>query len=88
MDKEIELIHVFYGENQYKDRRSFVFLDHKSRDYVIMCLSESESSNFITRISGHSERYAEDAGENWVLGVIKPVNSAWSEKTVEQDKYF
>ena len=99
MINEMVLHHVFYGENENKHRRSYVFYDHVSKDWVIMLLSEGKEGNkhnILRRISGHSERYAEDAGENSVLGVIQPyvsqdephADSGWNEKTVEQDRYY
>ena len=75
MAEEMELHHVFYGENDNKHRRSFVFFDKLSKDWVIMLLSEGKEGNkhnILRRIGGKSERYAEDAGENWVLGINQP----------------
>ena len=96
---DMVLHHSFYGEGENKHLRSYVFKDNLSKDWVIMLLSEGKEGNkhnIIQRIGGKSERYAEDAGENWVLGVVQPyvsqdephADSGWNEKTVEQDRYY
>ena len=55
MINEMVLHHVFYGENENKHRRSYVFYDHVSKDWVIMLLSEGKEGNkhnILRRISG------------------------------------
>jgi hypothetical protein len=61
-------LHVFYGTNQYKNRRAHVFIEEDG-SYTVTMISDSaiiEDRN----IKGHSEQYAEDCAENWVLGII------------------
>jgi hypothetical protein len=61
-------LHVFYGTDQYKNRKAHVFIEEDG-SYTVTMISDSaiiEDRN----IKGHSEQYAEDCAENWVLGII------------------
>lgn len=61
-------LHIFYGTNQYKNRKAHVFIEEDG-SYTVTMISDStiiEDRN----IKGHSEQYAEDCAENWVLGII------------------
>jgi len=61
-------IHTFYGTKEYKDRMAYVFLEADKSFTVVMI----KDANIIEErsIVGHSEQYAEDCAENWVLGII------------------
>jgi len=61
-------LHTFYGTNEYKDRKAYVFLEADG-SYTVTMLKDVtivEDRN----IKEHSEQYAEDCAENWVLGII------------------
>jgi len=61
-------LHIFYGTDQYKNRKAHVFIEEDG-SYTVTMISDSaiiEDRN----IKGHSEQYAEDCAENWVLGII------------------
>lgn len=61
-------LHTFYGTDKYKDRKAYVFLEEDG-SYTVTMLKDItivEDRN----IKGHSETYAENCAENWVLGII------------------
>ena len=61
-------LHTFYGIDEYKDRKAYVFLEEEG-SYTVTMLKDItivEDRN----IKGHSETYAENCAENWVLGII------------------
>lgn len=61
-------LHVFYGTDKYKDRKAHVFLEEDG-SYTVTMIKDAtivEDRN----IKGHSQQYAEDCAENWVLGII------------------
>ena len=62
------LIHEFYGQGDYQDRKAMVF---KEKDgYLILMLEDKAICEERKIRYGHSEVYAENCAENWVLGVI------------------
>ena len=61
------LYHSFWGEGEYDDRSSFV----KSNDQGFFVEMWSDTELVETRpLYEHSEIYAENCAENWVLGAI------------------
>jgi len=60
-------LHTFWGDSQYSDRKSHVFKELTGYS-VLMIKGETVVEDRL--IEGHSEQYAEDCAENWVLGVI------------------
>ena len=62
------LLHEFYGEDKYSNRKASVFKE--GDDYLVYMMQDAAVIEE-RRIVGHSEQYAEDCAENWVLGVIK-----------------
>ena len=61
------LLHEFYGQGDYQDRKAMVFKEKEG--FTILMLEDKTIYNQRT-ITGHSEVYAENCAENWVLGVI------------------
>ena len=61
-------LHTFYGTDKYSDRKAVVFKDDIG--FIVYMIQDSAIIEERT-ISGHSEQYAEDCAENWVLGVIQ-----------------
>ena len=61
------LLHEFYGRGEYQDRKAMVFKENDS--YVVLMMADKTICEERT-ITGHSEVYAENCAENWVLGVI------------------
>ena len=59
------LLHEFYGQDDYQDRKSMVFKEQDG--YLILML---EDKTIFMDTVAHSEVYAENCAENWVLGVI------------------
>lgn len=62
------MVHKFYGIEKYKGRVAYVFLEEDG-SYTVTMINDStiiEDRN----IKGHSQQYAEDCAENWVLGII------------------
>jgi len=62
------LLHEFYGEDRYSNRKATVFKD--GDDYLVYMIQDMAVIEE-RRITGRSEQYAEDCAENWVLGVIQ-----------------
>lgn len=61
------LYHSFWGEGEYDDRSAFV----KTNDKGFFVEMWSDTELIETRpLYEHSEIYAENCAENWVLGVI------------------
>lgn len=60
------LLHEFYGQGDYQDRKSMVF---KEKDGYLILMLEDKTICEERTITGHSEVYAENCAENWVLGV-------------------
>tara|TARA_B100001939_G_C16651344_1_gene491917 strand:+ start:254 stop:490 length:237 start_codon:yes stop_codon:yes gene_type:complete len=67
---EPKVIHEFRGEYQSKDRWSRVI---ESKDCFYVEFFENNIFQGARTIKDHSEQYAEDCAENWVLGVISEV---------------
>jgi len=62
------LLHQFYGTDKYSNRKSVVFkIDTGFLVYMIQDSAIIEERT----LEGHSEQYAEDCAENWVLGIIE-----------------
>ena len=61
------LLHEFYGRGEYQDRKAMVFKENDS--YVVLMMAD-ETICEERAITGHSEVYAENCAENWVLGVM------------------
>ena len=62
------LLHEFYGEDKYSNRKASVFKE--GDDYLVYMIQDMAVIEE-RRITGRSEQYAEDCAENWVLGVIQ-----------------
>ena len=62
------LLHQFYGTDKYSNRKAVVFKDDIG--FLVYLIQDSAIIEERT-ISEHSEQYAEDCAENWVLGVIQ-----------------
>lgn len=62
-------IHEFWGEVEGKKRFAEIYLT-KSKNYLVR-MYEDKVWHEDRLIKDHSESYAEDCAENWVLGVIK-----------------
>ena len=62
------LLHEFYGTpDNYPERKALVFKDDDG--YSVLMIADAAIIEERT-ITGHSEVYAENCAENWVLGVI------------------
>ena len=75
------LLHEFYGQGDYQDRKAMVFKEKdgyviiksmacKEKDGYVVIMLEDKAICEERTITGHSEVYAENCAENWVLGVI------------------
>lgn len=73
---------TFYGEGKYADRTAKTFSVNSSHYEVELYSDKTMIENRVMKTGDtyHSERYAEDCAENWVLGVIAPI--------VETEKEF
>tara|TARA_Y100001937_G_C6907120_1_gene235920 strand:+ start:171 stop:359 length:189 start_codon:yes stop_codon:yes gene_type:complete len=61
------LLHEFYGQGDYQDRKALVI---RENDAYIVIMMADKTIYEERKITGHSEVYAENCAENWVLGVI------------------
>ena len=66
---------TFYGEGKYADRTAKTFSVNSSHYEVELYSDKTMIENRVMKTGDtyHSERYAEDCAENWVLGVIAPI---------------
>ena len=61
------LLHEFFGQGDYQDRKAMVF---KETNGFSVLMLEDKTIYEDRKITEHSEVYAENCAENWVLGVI------------------
>ena len=63
---------TFYGEGKYADRTAKTFSVNSSHYEVELYSDKTMIENRVMKTGDtyHSERYAEDCAENWVLGII------------------
>jgi|TARA_B110000263_G_C14836104_1_gene297581 hypothetical protein len=57
---------AYYGSEQYDDRKATVLWDDVMKEYYIDMRKEGFSK--MLGMSRHSEQYAEDCAENFVMG--------------------
>ena len=60
-------ISTFYGTHQYAGRKSHVCKEGNT--YVVTMIQDAAIVEE-REITGHTQQYAEDLAENWVLGII------------------
>jgi len=65
---ERQVLSTFYGSDKYKDRSSEVLRDNRG---FFVRLYSHENCMEERHLFEHSEVYAENTAENWVLGVIQ-----------------
>ena len=56
----------YHGADEYSDRVAKVLWDDKKKEYYVDMYKEGFSE--LRSMSRHSERYAEDCAENFVMG--------------------
>tara|TARA_B100000029_G_C17456613_1_gene916963 strand:- start:701 stop:961 length:261 start_codon:yes stop_codon:yes gene_type:complete len=78
-----EHLHTYYGMDEYQNRLAFVYKTTTDEGFRFeVDLYDANQGEPTTGLppeklyktldmSGHSEQYAEDAAENWVLGIIE-----------------
>lgn len=64
--------HTYHGVDNYKERTAVVRKNEKG--FLVDLFSGNELWE-TRKVYNHSESYAEDVGENYVLGVIEPKQS-------------
>jgi len=64
----VKQLSTYSGDGEYSGRRAEVCRDDKG--FFVQFFKNDQFIEFRT-LYDHSERYAEDAAENWVIGVIK-----------------
>tara|TARA_Y100001963_G_scaffold157882_1_gene255543 strand:+ start:1659 stop:1865 length:207 start_codon:yes stop_codon:yes gene_type:complete len=57
---------TYMGSNEYSDRIATVLYDNSKKEYFVDMKMEGRSE--IRGMKIHSERYAEDCAENFVMG--------------------
>ena len=79
----MKMVSERWGSGKYHDRRAIIYGD-TNNEFLVECYEKGMRIKVIS-CKGHSENYAEDTAENWVIGVIDPqVNVSWDEE--ETDK--
>jgi len=66
-------IHRHWGSDEYSNRSAEVVYDGNKEIYIVNFYDKKrlvEARKMVTEGVAHSERYAEDAAENWCLGYI------------------
>jgi len=66
-------LHIHYGSDVYPHRKAVVFLNKEKDCFEVEFWNKKqlqETREMITDGVAHSERYAEDAAENWCLGYM------------------
>ena len=74
-----EHYHTYYGDDEYQNRIAFVYKNCSNFEVDLYDANQGERTTGLPPeklyktldLSGHSEQYAEDAAENWVLGIIE-----------------
>ena len=61
------IYHEYYGDNAYDKRKAVVF--RKNDSYGVIMIDDGKIIEE-RLLKGHSEEYAEDCAENFVVGVI------------------
>tara|TARA_R100001086_G_scaffold15532_1_gene7636 strand:+ start:800 stop:1186 length:387 start_codon:yes stop_codon:yes gene_type:complete len=61
------IYHEYYGDNAYDKRKAVVF--RKNDSYGVVMIDDGKIIEE-RLLKGHSEEYAEDCAENFVVGVI------------------
>lgn len=64
----VKQLSTYWGDDKYSNRRAEVCRDDKG--FFVQFFKDDQFIEFRT-LYDHSERYAEDAAENWVIGVIQ-----------------
>jgi|TARA_R110002012_G_scaffold317276_2_gene533260 hypothetical protein len=62
------LLHEFFGSEGLSNRVALVFVNDDKSYTVIMLQDEAIIEERV--LKEHSEQYAEDCAENWVMGVM------------------
>tara|TARA_R100000315_G_C5215416_1_gene128560 strand:+ start:185 stop:580 length:396 start_codon:yes stop_codon:yes gene_type:complete len=66
-EKYHTIYHEYYGDNAYDKRKAVVF--RKNDSYGVVMIDDGKIIEE-RLLKGHSEEYAEDCAENFVVGVI------------------
>jgi hypothetical protein len=66
-------ITILYGEKDFKDRSAVLSYDINRDTHVVELFKEDVLVRTMN-ITMHTEDYAKDCAENWVIGVIKDEN--------------
>ena len=61
------IYHEYYGDGEYDNRKAIIFKNDNTYGVVMIKDSKIIEERLL---KGHSERYAEDCAENFVIGVI------------------
>ena len=66
MEAQLIELSTYIGSDQYDDRIAKVLWDDKKNEYYVDMYKEGFSE--LRSMSRHSERFAEDCAENFVMG--------------------
>jgi hypothetical protein len=77
----MKLLSEYYGDDEYANREANVYLEERwssisqefRQEYVVEFITKKEKTNNTTKewhtTRPNSKIYAEDAAENWVMGI-------------------
>ena len=66
-EKYHTIFHEYYGDGEYDNRKAIIFKNNNTYGVVMIKDGKIIEERLL---KGHSERYAEDCAENFVMGVI------------------
>ena len=66
-EKYYPIIHTYYGDDEYADRKSIVI--NKEDTFCVVMIEDGKIKEE-RMLNGYSEVYAEDCAENFVIGII------------------
>ena len=66
-EKYHTIYHEYYGDGEYDNRKAIIFKNDNTYGVVMIKDGKIIEERLL---KGHSERYAEDCAENFVMGVI------------------
>ena len=66
-EKYHTIYHEYYGDGEYDNRKALIFKNDNTYGVVMIKDGKIIEERLL---KGHSERYAEDCAENFVMGVI------------------
>jgi len=79
----MKIVSQRWGEGKFHDRRAIIYRDVDG-EFGVDCYEKGIRIKQIS-CAGHSEHYAEDTAENWVIGIIdSKLDESWDEEKTDE----